>query len=153
MFRHSTRVAVVAAALAISSMGVVGLSTTVASASSPTVTCTGFTSNVKGVGSLTKCTDTKNTGGSGKAVANISKSTAVITWKGTGTTTESYKETGVTPNKCASGSTEIKEVSTTTGGTGAALKSIPKGQVATAYLCLNLSKGTVSLLPGTKYQV
>jgi hypothetical protein len=100
---------------------------------------------------LSKCNDTANTGGSGKAVADIAKKTAVITWNKTGTTTEKYTEVTVKPSKCATGETEIKEVSTTTGGTGKALASIPKGQVATAYVCLGAGK--VTLLPGTTYKV
>jgi hypothetical protein len=147
------RIAAAGAMLAGASLGSVLASSAVASASAPTVTCTGFSATTSGVGTLSSCNDTKNTGGKATDKANIAKSTAVITWNKTGTTTESYKETAVTPSKCAKGDSEIKEVSTVTGGTGAAVKSIPKGQVATAYLCLNSAKKTVTLLPGTTYKV
>jgi hypothetical protein len=153
MFRHSMRLAAVGAILVGSAVGSVFISTGVASASAPTVTCTGFTATEAGVGTLTGCNDTKNTGGKGTAKAVIKKSTATITWNKTGTTTEKYTESGVKASKCAKGDGEIKEVSTTTGGTNPALKSIPKGQVATAYLCLNPHTKKVTLLPGTKYQV
>jgi hypothetical protein len=156
MFRQSLRIAAAGAILAGTALGSVFISTAVASATStaPTVTCTGFTATTKGAGTLSKCTPTTNTSGGGKAVANISKSTAVITWgDGKGTTTEKFTENGVTPTKCPSKESEIKEVSTVTGGTGKSTLTIKKGQVATAYLCLNTAKGTVSLLPGTKYSV
>ncbi len=57
----------------------------------------------------------------------------------------------MTPSKCAKGDTEIKEVSTVTGGTGKAVNVIKKGQIATLLVCLKGS--TVSLLPGQKYQI
>ena len=151
MLRLSTRAAAIAAMVVASSLGTIALSTGVASASAPTVTCTIFSATASGKATLNACNDTGNTGGKGTEVANLKASTAVITWNKTGTTTTKYSYAAVTPDKCAKGSSEIKETATVTGGTGAAVKSIPKGQVATLLLCI---KGTaISLLPGQKYQI
>jgi len=134
-----------------SSLGTIALSTGVASASAPTVTCTKFSATVAGKATLGSCNDTKNTGGSGKEVANLSKKTAVITWNKTGTTTTKFTYANVTPNKCPTGYTEVKETATVTGGTGAAVKSIPKGQVGVLLLCIKGS--TITLLKGQTYKI
>lgn len=155
MRRHlPARFAAIAAMVAAGSLGSVGFfATGVAGASAPTVTCTGFSANITGTGKLTGCNDTANTGGKGTIKTNITKSTTVVTWNGTGTTTSKYTDKAVTPNKCKSPGIEIKETSTTTGGTGKALKSIPKGQVATLLVCENTKAKTVTLLPGQKIKV
>jgi hypothetical protein len=82
-------------------------------------------------------------------VANLSKSTAVITWKGKGTTTTKYTYATVKPDKCTKGSSEVKETATVTGGTNTAIK---KGQVGTLLLCIKGSTG-ISLLKGQKYTI
>jgi len=123
----------------------------VASAAAP-ATCAGLTANLVGVGTLSKCTDPANTGGSGKLVANIAKKTGVVTWNKTGTSTFSLAYVTVTKDEkeaksCAKGTTEILFAGTVTGGTGNAVKSIPKGQKVTAEVCV--SKANVTLEPGT----
>ena len=122
----------------------------VASAAAPAM-CAGLTANLTGVGSLSKCTDSANTGGSGKLVANLAKKTAVVTWNKTGTSTFSLVYVTVTKDEkeikgCAKGTTEILFSGSVTGGTGAAIKSIPKGQKVTAEVCV--SKTNVTLEPG-----
>jgi len=153
MLRMTTRVTALAAVLALGSLGSIAVASGVAGASAPTVTCNTGIINITGSGTLSGCNDTKNTGGSGKIAANIKTFKGVITWNKTGTTTFSYKVANVTPDtKCTPKTDkEIKETATTTGGTGAALKSIPKGQVATTYICVAGSK--VTLAPGSKYQI
>ena len=152
MLRLSTRVAAIAAMLAVGSLGSIAVASGVAGASAPTVTCTTGTITITGGGTISGCNDTKNTGGKGTIKANITKSTGVITWNKTGTTTFSYKAVTVTDTKCTPKTDkEIKETATTTGGTGAAVKSIPKGQVATTYICEAGTK--VTLAPGSKYQI
>jgi hypothetical protein len=153
MLRLSTRAAAIAAMVVASSLGTVALTSGVASASAPTVTCTKFSATASGSATLGGCNDTKNTGGSGKEVAKVKGSggTAVITWNKTGTTTTTFKYASVTPNKCPKGYSEIKETATVTGGTGAAVKSIPKGQVGVLLLCI---KGTtITLLKGQQYKI
>jgi hypothetical protein len=123
----------------------------VASAAAP-ATCAGLTSNLTGVGSLSKCTDPANTGGSGKIVANIGKKTAVVTWNKTGTSTFSLAYVSVTKDEkeakgCAKGTTEILFAGAVSGGTGSAVKSIPKGQKVTSEVCVG--KTSVTLEPGT----
>jgi hypothetical protein len=161
MLRLSTRAAAIAAMVVASSLGTIALSTGVASASPPTVTCTGFsaTGSTTSTAAVTGCNDPANTGGKGtaKSTENLTtrKGTATITWNKTGTTTSSFTFT-LNPKstvKCPKGDILVKEISTTTGGSGAALKSIPKGQVATVYLCANAAKKTTTLAPGQKYQV
>ena len=92
---------------------------------------------IKGTGTLSGCTDKANTGGSGKFVANTKKSpySAVITWKGTGTTTTSLKYSSPTKSICPKGTSEIVITGTVTGGTKAAIKSIPKNSKVSAIEC------------------
>ena len=152
MFRL-TKLTAIAGMLAVSSLGSVALVSGVASASAPTVACTTAKIAITGSGTLSGCNDTKNTGGSGKLVTNTSKHTGVITWNKTGTTTLKFTEKSVTNTKCSpktKGSMQFTEVSTTTGGTGVAVKSIPKGQVATETICL--ISGKVSVAPGSKFR-
>ena len=102
-------------------------------------TCTGFTGAVTGVFTLSGCTDKANTGGSGKFVANTKKSpySAVITWKGTGTTTTSLKYSSPAKSLCPTGQTYLLITGTVTGGTKAAIKSIPKKSAVSAKACYN----------------
>jgi len=106
-------------------------------------------------GTLSGCSDPANTGKSGKLSSTVSGSsgTGTITWNKTGTTTTSFTFKVVTPDKCPSGAVEAKETGTVTGGSGAALKSIPKGQKTSATVCANTSKNTVTLLKGTKFVI
>jgi hypothetical protein len=125
-----------------------------ASAAVVKTTCSVVTITTKGTGTLSKCTNPKGTGGSGKLVVNTKKSpySGVFTWNKTGTTTASLKY-GV-PAKgvktvCPTGKTEIDVTGTVTGGKGAALASIPKGAKVSAKLCF---KGTtLSLAPKTVF--
>lgn len=125
-----------------------------ATATAPT-TCSSFVVSIKGTGTLTKCNDPKNTGASGKFVANTKKSpySAVITWNKTGTTTASLKYAGLAKgakNLCPKGSTEIVVTGSVTGGTGAAIKSIPKGAKVSADLCY---KTSLTLAPKTVFSI
>ncbi len=107
----------------------------------------------KGTGlnaALSGCNDPANTGGKGSAVSKVIKGTSgssTIKWNKTGTTTVAWNYTIVKPNKCAAGFTEIRETGKVTGGTGAAVKSITKGQSSIGTVCEN-AKGS-SLLKGT----
>jgi hypothetical protein len=121
-----------------------------ASATAAPVTC----STLSGAGltsTLSNCTDAANTGGKGSAVSKVGKGTSgttTIKWNKTGTTTLSFTYTVVKANKCAKGLTEIVETGKVTGGTGAAIKSILKGQKTSATVC---EGKTVALLKGTKF--
>jgi hypothetical protein len=128
-----------------------------ASAVTP-VTCTKLTAPApKGTTStatLSGCSNLAATGGGGKQVTNITKLSAVITWnakKGTTTFTIKYKG-GPKVNKCATGSTLILATGSVTGGTGAALKAIPKGSKYSESVCYN-SKNVTSIEPGTKMTI
>ncbi len=153
MLRLPTRVAAIAAMLAVSSLGSVALVSGVAGASAPTVTCTTGTITITGGGTLKGCSDTANTGGSGTIKAVLKSMTGTITWKGTGTTTFKYTDKIITPDtKCTPKTDkEIVETATVTGGTGKAVTSIKKGQVATDYICEVGTK--VTLAPGQKYSI
>jgi hypothetical protein len=125
-----------------------------ASAVTP-VTCTKLAApapkGTTSVGTISGCTNTAATGGGGKQVTNITKLTFVITWnagKGTTTAKINYKA-GPKPNKCATGSTLILATGTVTGGTGAALKAIPKGSKYSEAVCYD-AKQVTSIEPGTK---
>lgn len=120
-------------------------STTVAPAACSTLSGAGLTST------LTNCTDAANTGGKGSAVSKVGKGTTgttTIKWNKTGTTTLSFAYKVVKASKCPKGDSEITETGKVTGGTGAAIKSIPKGQKTTATVCEGKS---VALLKGTKF--
>src|ERR1700722_15639221 len=70
---------------------------------------------------------------------------------GKGTTTQSVKyATQKSPEKCAKGDTLLLVTATTTAGTGAALKAIPKGSVGTSFICENPKTSIGTLEPGTK---
>ena len=114
--------------------------------------CSVLNATLKGTGTVSKCTVPAATGGSGKLVVNIAKKTGVVTWKGTGKTTFSVVYSTVKTDEkeakdCAKGTTELLFNGKVTGGSGAALKGMPKGQKITAEVCVS-SKG-VTLEPGT----
>jgi hypothetical protein len=114
--------------------------------------CSVLKATLKGTGTVSKCTDPANTGGSGKLVANIALKTGKVTWNKTGTSTFSLAYTTVKKDEkeakaCPKGTTEILFSGKVTGGTGKAIKSIPKGQKVSAEVCV--SKTTVTLEPGT----
>ena len=151
--RKFVPIRMVAVALAASSLLAIPLAVA-ASAVTP-VTCTKLVAPApKGntsTGTLSGCSNAAATGGGGKQVTNISKKTAVITWnakKGTTLFTISYKG-GPKVNKCATGSTLIVATGTVTGGTGAALKAIPKGSKYSESVCYDAKQNTV-IEPGTK---
>src|SRR4029079_19022328 len=94
---------------------------------------------LKGTGSVSKCTNPTATGTSGKLLINIAKKTGKVTWNKTGTSTFTITYTPVKTPKgklCAKGSTQIVFAGKVTGGTGAAVKAIPKGQKITANVCV-----------------
>jgi hypothetical protein len=154
--RHLVPVRMVAVALAAGSLIAVPLAAA-ASAVTP-VTCTKLTApapkNNVSTGTISGCSNVAATGGGGKQVTNITKKTAVITWnakKGTTTFTISYKG-GPIPNKCKPGSTLIVATGKVTGGSGAALKAIPKGSKYSESVCYDAKQNT-SIEPGTKMTI
>jgi hypothetical protein len=136
-----------------------------ASAAAPPATCNSPKSvvNIKkstATFTLTACTNPKATGGSGSAVVNFKKLgtgssvAGTITWHGTGTTTFSLStKAGKTPNKCAKGTLEFISSGKVLGGSGAALKGIPKGSPVSETTCSNATTGASSIYPGTKFVV
>ena len=104
---------------------------------------------------LTACTNTKATGGSGSAVVNfktVGKGSAVagkITWHGTGTTTFSLSTAaGKTPNKCPKGTSEFVSTGKVQGGSGAALEGDPEGFARLGDHVFERDDGCVDHLPG-----
>ena len=90
--------------------------------------CAGTKNNIS-TGTISGCSNVAATGGGGKQVTTISKLTAVITWnakKGTTTLKITYKA-GTQGQQVRDGSTLIVATGSVTGGSGAALKAIPKG--------------------------
>ena len=156
MLRLTTRAAVIAGMVAASTLGAVGLTTGVAGASGPSVTCTGFSATGKttSTAKLSGCTSSI-TGGSGTAVSTenltTKKGSDTITWKNKKTTKTTFTFTlnGPGPGgaKSATGQILVKEISTVVaGGTGA----VPVGQKATVYLCAKTAGGA-TLLKGQKF--
>jgi len=96
-------------------------------------------------------------GTKGTSVTTIKGSNPPIsktTWaNGKGTTTQKVKYTDVTKTKgrgkCKVGESRLIITGTTTAGTGAALKVIPKGSVGKSNICLR-KDSTSYLEPGTK---
>jgi hypothetical protein len=82
------------------------------------------------------------------------KTTAKTTWaNGKGTTLQSVKyAVASTQGKCGPKATTAHYIitATTTGGTGAALKAIPKGSVGKSSVCVNKKTSKGTLEPGTK---
>ncbi len=119
-------------------------------------TCAGVAVRVSGSSallSLSKCTDTANTGGSGhinaSTLVGTGAETVVITWAtgGTTTTTLTVVKGGTL---CPAGSTEYVASGTVKSDTGKA-KSIKVGGKVSAELC---GKGiTVSFVKGTVFTV
>jgi hypothetical protein len=152
MRRHlPTRLVAIAAMVAGGSLGSIALVSGTAGASAPTITCNTGVLKITGSGTISGCNDTANTGGKGTIKAVVAKKTGTITWNKTGTTTFKFTEKSVANTKCAKGDTEISETATTTGGTGKAVKSIPKGQVSTTLVCVKGS--SITLVKGEKYKI
>jgi len=100
---------------------------------------------------LSGCTPVSATGGSGKVVVKITSPTSTVVWaggKGTTIVKEAYK-TGPKVNKCPKGTTLLVLSGSVVGGSGAALKAMPKGQAVSDFLCLNTKTDGTTLEPGT----
>jgi hypothetical protein len=142
-------IAIACVALPVSAL-TVGLTASVAGAAAG-VSCTKLSGGISGTGTVSGCNDTANTGGSGTFKGSaLATGKGTITWKGTGTTTlTTVKASKVTANKCTvKGDTEYKVTGNVSGGTGKAVKSIPKGWKLAALACVT-SKGTFTLVPKT----
>jgi hypothetical protein len=158
MFRLSTRATVIAGMLAASTLGMVGMTTGVAGAAGPTVTCTGFsaTGTTTSAAKLTGCTSSVSGGtGTAKSTENVSKGTGsdTITWGNEKTTKTTFiftlNKKYPNANKCAKGQILVKEISTVVkGGTA----KLPVGEKETDYLCAKTSGG-VTLLKGQNLTV
>ena len=109
---------------------------------------------------LTNCTNPKATGGKGtgvvtfKAIGQTSKVAGKITWNKTGTTTFSLSSKAAPKSvKCPKGTVGFTTVGKVLGGTGAALKLIPKGSPYSETVCANTTTGKTTMAPGTKVQI
>jgi hypothetical protein len=105
---------------------------------------------------LSKCSDTANTGGGGTTSGSESSTTATITWDGgKGTTTEDNVSTTIVSSGATCPSSDIEEETTgdVTGGTGAAKKSIKKGWTVQSFVCYNPNNNKLSLAPGTAFNI
>ena len=154
-----------AVAVAVGSLAAIPLSSPASAATG--ASCSKLVSpapvTIKGVSTskstVSGCTPLSATGGSGKSVTQIGVKVAgkvvtlsTTTWaggKGTTTATITYATT-TSPGKCPGGTTHILSKATITGGSGAALKAIPKGSKGQASVCVT-KKDTATLEPGTKY--
>jgi hypothetical protein len=112
------------------------------------------------------CTPVAATGGSGKSVTQIGVKVAgkvvtlsTTTWaggKGTTVSTLTYKngtkaQLAVCTKAVGKGALAIVSTGKITGGSGAALKAIPKGSTESATVCVT-SKDVASLYPGTTWK-
>jgi hypothetical protein len=122
------------------------------------VSCSSLTGKVNtttlaATGTEKGCTDTANTGGSGKFSGSESSTTATTKWASGGTTTFSgIAYTAVSPNACPSPEIEYEITGTVASDTGKA-SSIKKGWTLQVYICINTSTFKFSLLPGTKVEI
>jgi hypothetical protein len=99
---------------------------------------------------LSGCTPVSATGGSGKVVTKITSPTSTVVWAGgKGTTIVKEKYTTGTKSKCPHGTTLLVLTGSVVGGSGAALKAMPKGQAVSDFLCLNTKTDGTTLEPGT----
>jgi hypothetical protein len=135
------------------SVATVGFASMAAAATG--ITCTGMTGNFnKPNGSLTGCSDTANTGGKATLpIKALASGSGTITWNKTGTTSiDKVVPTTVAANKCSdpSANSEIKATAVIVKSTGAAAKSIKKGWIFTAYVCVNGTTDAITILKGTK---
>jgi len=152
-----------AVALAAGSLIAVPLASASSAAVVPT-TCAGAktVNNLKAfiaTTTLSVCTNPAATGGKGVEVTNfknLKKITAKVTWNKTGTTLISLTEKAGTKAQIAAcvkavgkGASAVVSAGTVTGGTGAALKGIPKGSKFSETVCFN-TKDVVTLFPKTK---
>jgi hypothetical protein len=127
-------------------------------AKSTGVSCTGLSGTIASTGkvkiSLSGCSDTKNTGGKGTEKTKETSTSGTITWDGTGTTTyDNSSYSGVSNPTCPSSDIEEQSTGDIDGGTGAAANSIKKGWTFQADVCYDASAGTLSLAPGTTYEI
>jgi hypothetical protein len=111
------------------------------------------TGTIKVTAKLSGCVGLSATANNVSTVnTKTAKATAKTTWAGgKGTTLQSVKYVAQkTLGKCPAGSTgRILVTATTTGGSGAALKKIPKGSVGKSSICTR-KDSTGILEPGTK---
>jgi hypothetical protein len=100
---------------------------------------------------LSGCTPVSATGGSGKVVVKITAKTTTVVWAaGKGTTVvKQTTKAGPKVNKCPKGTTLLILSGSVVGGSGAALKAMPKGQAVSDSLCLNTKTDDTTLEPGT----
>jgi hypothetical protein len=146
-------VALVAASLAMIPM-------TASSASTSKVSCTKefspapkiTTGTIKVTSKLSGCVNLAPTATNASTVNTKTLSgTSKTTWAGgKGTTLQTVKYViQKTLGKCPKGNLRIFVTSTVTGGTGAALKAIPKGSLGKTSICSDTKKGS-TLEAGTK---
>jgi hypothetical protein len=117
------------------------------------------TTKLTATGTITGCSNPAATGGKGTATFNFKVVTAIavkVTWNKTGTSTLKISEKAgskAQTAKCATavgkGGSSIVATGSVTGGTGAALKGIPKGSKFSGTFCLS-AKTVLSVYPGTK---
>jgi len=157
--RRTIPIRLFAVAVAVGSLTAIPLSSTATAATG--ASCSKLVSpppvTVKGVptskSTVSGCLPTAATGGSGKSVTNLKTLVSTTTWaggKGTTIVKVAYKAT-TSKGKCPAGTSHILSTGTVTGGSGAALNVIKKGQKVTASVCVNTKTSSATLEPGTKY--
>ena len=146
MRRFPVAIALVAA-LAVPSAAVVGLSGT-AGAVVLGSSCAKLTGTASTTVTISVCSPKVATYASATGTSAALLNGGTLTWSTSKKTTVIAKPTvtSVTPNTCASGSSEIKAVGKITGGTATYTKA---GTTFTAYVCVT-SAGALSLAPGKK---
>ena len=152
--RHQVSTRLLVVALGASSLMVMPFASTAGAATGAQCTKETGTANLKtatATSTLSGCTPTSATGGSGKTVANLKTSTAKTTWaggKGTTITTSKYKA-GPKVNKCPTAFPTLLIVTgKVIGGSGAALKAMPIGQAVLTDVCVGKNNSSINE-PGT----
>jgi len=104
-------------------------------------------------GTLSGCTPTAQTDGTGAFSGSASNSTATITWGAShGVTSSSFTYSISGQGSCPTNDDEIVVSGSVTGSTGKA-KKIKAGQPLSADVCYNPNSGKIALLKGTTFDV
>jgi hypothetical protein len=149
-------VALCALPISILTVGFAGTASAATKPATTNVSCSKLKANITGTtGTLSKCTDTANTGGGGTfPVAALTSGSGTITWdSGHGTTAVTVSASPNGGTACAAGDSEYAVTGTTGASTGAAKKSIKKKSALNALACVNTTTGAISLVPHTDFTI
>ena len=155
MFRtRVARVVVIPAVIAAASLGSLAFASASGASVKPavvTVKCTSLSGTAGGTGTISGCSDSSATGGSGTFPATPGSGSQKVSWASGGTTTATFNYNQASTSTCPSGDSEYIITGSVTKNKGAA-KSIGTGGKLKGDVCLS-STLQLSLAPGTKFKL